>query len=565
MVAMTPASSDTAIAPRWEELEPRYQALMHESVDLDWLHRWSDLASVVREAESRLSVATTVNTADAEAERAYDLYLDTVRPRASAAEHALKRRLIESGLTPADMQVPIEGMRAEVAIFSEQNLPLESDLAKLSIEYDKRIGAQTVEWEGRTVTLSRLGTVLEETDRDRREQAWRLGMARRLQDRDALNDLWARMLQKRIAIASNAGFGHDYRAYRWKQLKRFDYSPDDCKRFHEAIEQVVVPCVQRILARRRERMDVPSLRPWDLHVDLEGREPLRPFETDVQLKELGAHCFSRVDPALGGYFQTMRDEGLLDIGNRANKAPGGYCTMFPVRRRPFIFMNAVGQHADVRTLLHEGGHAFHVFESAHLPYVHQLDVPTEFAEVASMSMELLAMPSLSRQSGGNYSDQDLARAQIEHFEQLLTFWPYMAVVDAFQHWVYENPSAAAEPSRCDQTWADLWDRFMPGEDWSGLDVEKRTGWHRKLHIFQEPLYYIEYGLAQLGAVQIWINAKQDRSGAVQSYRRALALGGTKGLPDLFAAAGAELRWDSEGLRRAVEAVEAESERLRGSP
>ena len=233
----------------------------------------------------------------------------------------------------------------------------------------------------------------------------------------------------------------------------------------------------------------------------------------------------------------MRREKLLDLGNRKGKAPGGYCTQFQVAKRPFIFANAVGLHDDVQTLLHEAGHAFHAFEASHLPYYQQWDVSMEFAEVASMGMELLAAPYLPAQEDSFYSEPEAARARVEHLEGLILFWPYMAVVDAFQHWVYENHAAAADAKNCDAKWAELWRRFMPGVDWSGLDNEMMTGWHRKLHIYHYPFYYVEYGLAQLGAVQVWRNALEDQSDAVAHYRAALSLGGTVPLPELYAAAG----------------------------
>jgi len=286
-----------------------------------------------------------------------------------------------------------------------------------------------------------------------------------------------------------------------------------------------------------------------------GREPLRPFVDTHQLEQGVATMFEHLDPQLGAYFALMRGEGLLDLENRKNKAPGGYCTEFLIAKRPFIFMNAVGLHEDVQTLLHEGGHAFHVFESAHWPYIQQLQVGMEFNEVASTAMELLAAPYLPRDRGGFYSQAEAARARIEHLEGMLLFWPYMAVVDAFQHWVYENHDAASDPSNCDAQWAELCQRFMPGVDWEDLEEVMKTGWQRKQHIPQTPFYYVEYGLAALGAVQVWRNALRDEAGAVAAYRRALSLGGTLPLPQLYAAAGARFAFDETTLAEAVEVIQ----------
>jgi oligoendopeptidase F len=287
--------------------------------------------------------------------------------------------------------------------------------------------------------------------------------------------------------------------------------------------------------------------------------PLRPFETAEELESKTAAIFHRVDPHLGNYFDIMRQENLLDLDNRKGKAPGGYCSDFPVAKRPFIFTNAVGLDDDVRTMLHEGGHAFHFFEMSHLPYFHQRRIPMEFAEVASIGMEFLSYPYLTEGEGGFYNTRDAARACLEHLEKSLLFWPYMAVVDSFQHWVYENPESAAIAANCDTKWRELWDRFMVGIDWRGLEEEKVTGWHRKLHIHLDPFYYVEYGLAQLGAVQVWRNALVDQTAAVVDYRRALSLGGTVNLPKLYAAAGAKFAFDAATLKQAVNLMEGKIE------
>jgi oligoendopeptidase F len=287
---------------------------------------------------------------------------------------------------------------------------------------------------------------------------------------------------------------------------------------------------------------------------------LKPFERVEQLVSGVAAMFHQVDPQLGQYFETMRAEGLLDLENRKGKAPGGYCTEFLVAQRPFIFMNAVGLHEDVQTLLHEGGHAFHLFEINPLPYIQQKQVAMEFAEVASTGMELLASPYLSM-GGGFYLPQDAARARITFIEEVICFLPYMAVVDAFQHWVYENLQAALQSANRDARWAELWDRYVIGVDWSGLEDEKVTGWQRKLHITQAPFYYIEYGLAQLGAFQIWRNSLTDRRAAVAAYRRALALGGTVGLRELYRVAGAKLIFDAENLSEIIDLMERTLEEL----
>jgi oligoendopeptidase F len=286
-----------------------------------------------------------------------------------------------------------------------------------------------------------------------------------------------------------------------------------------------------------------------------GVPQLKPFTTINELMRGTSSIFYHVDPVLGGYFDAMVMDGLTDLENRKNKAPGAYCTSYTSLRKPFVFVNAVGTHNDVATTLHESGHAFHVFETAKIPYIQQLAVPMEFAEVASTGMELLASPYLTKEFGGFYTEAEAARARIEHLEGMLLFWPFMAVVDAFQQWVYEHPRSSADPAACDKKWGQLWDRFIPGVDWSGLEKIKVTGWHRKLHIHQVPFYYVEYGLAQLGAVQIFGNARKEQVKAVADYRKALALGGMVTLPELFTTAGANFGFDAATLKNAVDLME----------
>ena len=551
-----------------EQYQPYVQELLARPLSAEtveaWLADWSRLTELLHETFSRLSVATTQNTADEAAEKRYLAFSEQIFPAMQLADHQLKQRLLDSGLEVPGFEIPLRNMRVEAEIFREANLPLMVEERKLGVEFDKVMGAMSVNWEGEEVPLPKLQTVGQNPDRAIRERAWRLAHQRFLADRDKINALWRKFLDVRQQMAKNAGYDN-YIAYRWKQMARFDYTPEDCMSFHRAIEEVVVPAAERQYARRREQLGVDTLRPWDLNVDPThpattvldplGRAPLHPYETVEEMEGKAAAIFQHVDPALGGYFETMRREGLLDLGSRKNKAPGGYCTAFPVAQRPFIFMNAVGIHDDVQTLLHEAGHAFHVFESTHLPYIQQRETPIEFAEVASMGMELLAAPYLSRTHGGYYTEADAARARIEHLEGIITFWPYMAVVDAFQHWVYNDIDTARDPEACDAKWAELWMRFMRGIDWSGLDQEMRTGWHRKLHIHQIPFYYVEYGLAQLGAVQVWSGALRDQAGAVARYRRALGQGGAAPLPALYETAGARFAFDAGTLRMAVDLVE----------
>lgn len=558
MISSLPQTAREFMNWDWSQIEPYYQDLMARPLTAEnvgeWLAGWTRLSELSNETYSRLLVATTLDTTDKEAAQRYYAFLDNIYPAIEAADQKLKQKLLATGLNPDGFEIPLRNMRAEAGLFRQENLPLLTTERKLAAEYDKIIGAQTVQWQGEDRTIAQLRPIYQNPDRDTRERAWRLAAERQLADRQAINALWVKFMDLRRQLAANAG-QPDYRAFRWQQMLRFDYTPNDCLSFHEAIESVVVPAATRIYQKRCKRLGLKTLRPWDLEVDPLNRPPLRPFNTVEELGQKARAMFRQLDPQLGHYFETMCHENLLDVDNRQGKAPGGYCIAFAVERRPFIFMNAVGLHDDVQTLLHEAGHAFHIFETRHLPYFQQLQVGMEFAEVASMAMELLASPYLSQENGGFYAQEEAGRAQIEHLEELLLFWPYMAVVDAFQHWVYQNHQAATDPANCDAQWAKLWVRFMPGVDWSGLEQEMMTGWHRKLHIHQRPFYYIEYGLAQLGAIQVWRNARRNQAQALANYRRALSLGGSAALPQLFETAGAKFTFDIDTLRSAVALVE----------
>lgn len=559
-----PKTTEELLQSDWIDYGPIYadlaaRELNPANVDA-WLKEWSNVSQCVFELKERLYVAKTCHAADQKITEQFEHFMDAIYPEYLTAEQKLKEKLLASNLTPKGYDIQMRNMRAQADLYREANVPLLSQEQKMISEYEKIIGTQTVQWEGEERTITQLKPVYLDLDRAKREKAWRLSMERQLADREALNALWKKFLDLRLQLAKNAE-KPDYRAYRWQYWLRFDYTPEDGKNFHNAIEQAVVPAASRIYERRRKKLGLDTLRPWDLDVDPLGRKPLQPFKDVSELISKTSNIFHHVDPQLGEYFDTLIRENLVDLENRKNKAPGAYCTGYTSIRKPFVFHNAVGLHDDVMTLIHESGHAFHVFEAGKLPYMEQLDYPMEFAEVASMSMELLAAPYLIEELGGFYSPAEYTRARIEHLESNILFWPYMAVVDSFQHWVYENPQQAANPANCDAAWSERYDRFMVGLDWSGFEDAKMTGWHRKLHIFEVPFYYIEYGLAQMAATMIWRNALKDQAGAVASYRKALALGNTATLPELYKTAGARLAFDAETLGELVALCEAQISHL----
>ena len=545
---------------KWSEYEPFFEHLLNQEIDEtnieSWMKYWSDFSELIGEVGTDVYVSTTVDTTDEVAKKRFNTFLEDISENASTKNQALKKKLLESGIVPNDFDIPLRGIKSEVDLFCEKNLPLQTKDSKISKDYDAIIGAQTVMWEGEEVTITQLAPVLLQTDRDRREKAWRLAAERRLKDREKINKIWQKILEVRIKIADNSGYDN-YRSWRWEYLKRFDYTPEDCLNFHEGIEKVIMPFVNKLIKKRKKQLGLDMLKPWDLSVDPLNREPLTPFVNASELEDKCHNIFKAVDSELGNHFSIMRKEKLLDLANRKGKAPGGYCTEYYHRRLPFIFMNAVGTHSDVQTMLHEGGHAFHVFESDKLPYASQREVGMEFAEVASMAMELLASPYLTEEYGGFYEIGQAKRARIEHLEKIIMFWPYMAVVDAFQHWAYTNPDDAMNPDNCDAKWTKLWKRFQTFDDLDSNEFEDviATGWHNKLHIYHVPFYYVEYGMAQLGAIQVWGNALKNQKKAVEMYRNALSKGGNATLPELFEMAGAKFSFDEDMLSYAVDLID----------
>jgi oligoendopeptidase F len=553
---------------RWEEFQTRYDQLLARPLDESalrgWLAEWSQLNRVIDEAGTLAYIGTSLDTADEAKEKVFLHYIENIEPNYRVTEQKLKERLLATvdgeDALGEDMVVPLRKMRNQADLFRAENVPLFTELAKLGQEYDKITGGLKTDWDGEEKNLNQLDTLLYSPDRAVRERAWRAIMGLWQSKRGELNDIYRRMLELRRQAAANAGLP-DYRAYAFRAYNRFDYTPEDCLRFADAIENVVVPAAERIYERQRVRLGLDRLRPWDVEVDASGEPALKPYQGQDELIQGSLNIFERVDPGLARHFAVMAEEGLLDLDTRAGKALGGYCSTLAWRERPFIFMNGDGKHDDVQTMLHEAGHAFHAFESFALPFAWQMEPPMEFCEVASMGMELLAAPYLPREAGGFYTPAEAARARIEHLSGIIKFLPYMAVVDGFQHWVYTHPEEALDADRCDEAWAALWQRFMRGIDWGGFEAERESGWHRKLHIFQVPFYYVEYGMAQVGALQVWRNALRDQRQAVATYREALKLGGTESLPALFAAAGAEFRFDEQMLTELVALVEETLEKL----
>jgi oligoendopeptidase F len=551
----------------WDQIQPFYEELAERPLGDPgaWLTEWSGFEEVLGEAHSVAHTAYTGDTTDPAKEEAQLRFASQIAPRAEEQRVRLGRRLLESGFTRPDLETMLARQRNQDDLFRAESVPLMAELQRLASSWQKLVGGFSADWEGRRLALPALRAFEASPDRSVRERAYRKHFAPYVASRDEIATIFDRMLELRQQVAHNAGLAN-YRDYAHRQKNRFWYSVDDCLAFQEAAAATVVPAVARILERRRRAMGLDALRPWDAvdgHcgvADPEGRPALKPFGDGAELAERAEAVFGRVDPIFGGYFGTMRAERLLDLDSRPGKAPGGYCTNLPHRKRPYIFMNGTGTEGDVSTILHEAGHAFHNFEASRLPVLMQRHPGHEMAEVASMSMELLAAPHIGRGSGGFYSPDEERRARTTHLQGRLFNLAHIAAVDAMQQWTYTDPAGADRDAR-DHKWLELRARFQPGVDWAGLEDLRVARWLAQPHFFTSPFYYIEYGIAQMGALQVWRNSLSDQAGAVAAYRDALALGGTRPLPELFRAAGARLVFDVNGMAELVSLVEDQTAQL----
>lgn len=557
-----PDSSTALTDASWEEIAAWYDDLA--SVDLDtvpveeWLATWSRLDELVTEAASLAMIAYTCDTADRAKEAAHLRFSTGILPQLGEKEVALARKLVEASPARGDLATVIRRFATAIEIFREESVPLVAEVEGMAARYQQVTGGMTAEWEGTRVPLPRLAPFLKSEDRSLRERAWHASVRPYVEARETLASLFDEMVDRRQRIARNAGFA-DFRDYIFRAKYRFDYTPADTERLHEAIAGTVGPAVTRAMDARRERLGLDRLRPWDTTVAVWQEGALRPYRDVAELEERAARIFEEISPDFGRQFRTMMTEGLLDLESREGKAPGGYCDTLHARGRPFVFMNAAGIPEDVTTLLHEAGHCFHAFASHAQPFIWQRHPGAESAELASMSMELLAAPHLARPVG-YYSETEALSARLEHLEDLLLSLTHIASVDAFQSWIYTAPEGADAMAR-DLRWLELRERFDPGVDWSGLETERIARWYRQLHIFLYPFYYIEYAIAQIGALQVWRNYRKDPAGAVAAYRRFLALGATRPLPELYRAAGVELSFDAATLAGLVAEVEEEMAEL----
>jgi oligoendopeptidase F len=547
----------------WGDISPLYGELRDRPLNRDNLRQWisdfSTLDEAVDEAFSLAMIAYTADTRQADREKNYKTWATEILPPLYEVRVALGRRMLDFAEDLPDLGLFLRELRTDVQIFRAENLPRMAALEEMEADYEKISGGLTVDWNGETKTVPELQPFLLDRDRSVREKAFRLSANAYLEKQQDISDLFHRMVRTRHELAQTAGFT-SYRDYAFAAKYRFDYTALDCVRFHDAVEKSVLPAILRLRETRKRELGVETLRPWDLQVQPGRESRLVPFSTTEQFLSGTQRIFDQIDPELAGFFRQMVEHKLLDLESRQGKAPGGYCTRLAQRGEPFIFMNAVGVHDDVNTLTHESGHAFHTFLARHIEYMWRRPTGHEAAELASMSMELLADPHLALPTGF-YSPADAAEAQIEHLEDILMGLPHIASVDAFQHWIYTD-GIEASPADRDAKWLQIRERFDPGVDFTGLERERLSRWYRQSHIHTAPFYYIEYGIAQLGALQVWRHSRRDRAAALAGYKAALSVGGTKSLPEIYNMAGAKLVFDAETMGILVNEVETRIGELR---
>lgn len=549
----------------WAALEPYFIDLLERQIasknDLElWLRNMSELEAVIGEDAAWRQIRMTCDTENKELEKAFEFFVLEIQPKIQPYADKLNRKLVESPFTKElDQELYftyLRGVKKSIELFREENIPLQAETAVMAQQYGVISGKMTIEVNGKEYTLQQAAKFLEHPDRNFREQVYRKIQERRMQDKDQLNELYSNLLQKRHQIALNAGFAN-YRDYKFEEMGRFDYGKEDCFQFHDAARTHILNIVNFLYDRKRQKLGLDMLRPWDLEAEPAGVQPLTPFQTPDELVEKTIACFRELNPFFADCLLKMKEMGRLDLESRKGKAPGGYNCPLEETGAPFIFMNAAGQMHDVTTMVHEGGHAVHSFLAHPLPLTSFKQYPMEIAEVASMAMELMSMDYWEAFFD---NEEDLRRAKEHQLERVVTIFPWIATVDKFQHWVYENPNHTLDERA--EMWRSIMNEYTPiNLDVSGLEEYRKYGWQRQLHLFEVPFYYIEYGIAQLGAIGLWKQFKDNKEQAINNYVQALQLGGTKTLPELYKAAGLQFNFSPDYISELMLFVHEELEKV----
>ena len=549
----------------WEIVEPYFKELLERPIESKeglekWLKDMSELEAMLNEEFCWRQIKMTCDTNNKSLEESFNYYCMEIMPKIQPYAFELNKKLVNAPfINELDIDhyyTYLRSIRKNIELFREENIPLHAELSVLQQQYGMITGRMTIEVNGKEYTLQQAAKFYESHDRDLREEVYRKVNERRLQDKDALNALFTQLIKKRNQEALNAGFAN-YRDFKFKELGRFDYTKEDTFNFHDSVKQHVLPLVNKIYTSKKQKLHLETLRPWDTEAEPEGTKPLAPFATGQELLDKTIECFTRLRPFFGDCLRQMNAMKHLDLESRSGKAPGGYNMPLAESGAPFIFMNAAGQMHDVTTMVHEGGHAIQSFLTHSLELNSFKDYPMEIAEVASMAMELFSMDHWDVFFDNK---DDLKRAKEHQLERVITIFPWIAVIDKFQHWIYENPQHTTE-ERSEQ-WMRIFREFSDEViDYSGLEKYVENGWQKQLHLYEVPFYYIEYGIAQLGAIGLWMQYKKEPEQALDNYMKALSLGGTKTLPELYEAAGLKFDFSSENIKTLMEFVNKELEEL----
>ena len=549
----------------WASLEPYFQELSNRPIssltDLEkWLKDMSELEAVISEDACWRQIKMTCDTTNPALEKAFTFFCMEIQPKLQPYADLLNKKLINCPFTQEldkdTYFTYLRSVKKSIDLFREANIPLQAELSVMQQQYGAISGKMTVEVNGQEYTLQQAAKFLESHDRSLREEVYRKIQDRRLQDQQPMHELYTQLIVKRDEVARNAGFAN-YRDYKFVELGRFDYTKEDCFQFHEAVKLHVLPLIEKIYQKKKQKLGLDTLRPWDTEAEAEGVEPLKPFTDGKELYEKSVQCFEHLNPFFADCLRKMHELQHFDLESRKGKAPGGYNCPLTESGAPFIFMNAAGQMSDVTTMVHEGGHAIHSFLAHQLSLSAFKEYPMEIAEVASMAMELFSMNHLEAFFD---NEADLTRAKEHQLERTITIFPWIAIIDKFQHWVYEHPKHSIEERT--NTWMDILKEFSTNSiDYTGLDAYRAIGWQRQLHLFEVPFYYIEYGIAQLGAIGLWMQYRQNPAKALENYIAALSLGGTKTLPELYAAAGLKFDLSPGHIKTLMEFTAAEMDKL----
>jgi len=550
---------------KWENLEPLYTELRDRKInsvdELEQLLRdRSELEAALEEDFAWRYIRMTCDTTNGELLQRFQYFATEIEPKIAPFSNDLNKKLVNSEyvdqLDSEKYFIYLRGVKKSLELFREENIPLQTEIQVEQQKYQSITGSMSVHIGDKEFTLEQAAVFLKDTDRAKRQEAWGKITARRLQDKDQLNQLFDHLRVLRHKVALNAGF-ENFRDYMFQALGRFDYTPQDCYAFHEAIEREIVPILREQAEKRKEALKLDVLKPWDMDVDVSGKPALKPFKSGQELIEKSIQCFSNINRYLGERLEIMKDNALFDVESRKGKAPGGYNYPLSETGAPFIFMNSANTFRDLTTMVHEGGHAVHTFLTAGLELNDFKHCPSEVAELASMSMELISMDNWDVYFD---NEEDLKRAKRDQLFDVLKTLPWVAVVDQFQHWIYTNPDHTDDQRTT--AWLEIYEPFGAGfADWSDNQEAEANLWQKQLHIFEVPFYYIEYGMAQLGAIAVWKNYRENPEKGLQQYLDALKLGYTKTIKQIYETAGIKFDFSAGYVKELAEFVKSEMDKL----